>query len=202
MDAPSTENQGIQPDPLCACGWSSQDYVEVHTKAKGLQHAAMDASSTENQGIQSDPLYACGWSFQYRVEVHTKAPRSFTSTLTSTPLCRSSCLHPHLMTYPVEVYFASNANVVIFLMTAKVVEVMRNTSGTAPDFPNVELKSADSMFLALILYLYHLSWQRKDRSMKWTSILPINLITTPMTIVMSIISLMLMLTQMAVPTVP
>ena len=61
------------------------------------------------------------------------------------------------MTYPVEVYFASNANVVIFLMTAKVVEVMRNTSGTAPDFPNVELKSADSMFLALILYLYHLS---------------------------------------------
>jgi len=63
------------------------------------------------------------------------------------------------MTYPVEVYFASNANVVIFLMTAMVVEVMRNTSGTAPDFPNVELKSADSMFLALILYLYldHLS---------------------------------------------
>jgi len=58
------------------------------------------------------------------------------------------------MTYPVEVYFASNANVVIYL---KVVEVMRNTSGTAPDFPNVELKSADSMFLALILYLYHLS---------------------------------------------
>ena len=86
-------------------------------------------------------------------------PRSLTSTLTSTPLCRSSCLHPHLMIYPVEVYFASNANVVIFLMTAKVVEVMRNTSGTAPDFPNVELKSADSMFLALILYL---SWQRKD----------------------------------------
>jgi predicted RNA-binding protein with EMAP domain len=32
-------------------------------------------------------------------------------------------------------------------------EVMRNTSGTAPVFPNVELKSADSMFLALILYL-------------------------------------------------
>jgi len=61
------------------------------------------------------------------------------------------------MTYPVEVYFASNANVVIFLMTAKVVEVMRNTSGTAPDFPNVELKSADSKFLALILYLYYLS---------------------------------------------
>jgi len=58
------------------------------------------------------------------------------------------------MTYPVEVYFASNANVVIYL---KVVEVMRNTSGTAPDFPNVDLKSADSMFLALILYLYHLS---------------------------------------------
>jgi hypothetical protein len=57
------------------------------------------------------------------------------------------------MTYPVEVYFASNATVVIFLMTAKVVEVMCNTSGTAPDFPNVELKSADSMFLALILYL-------------------------------------------------
>ncbi len=135
----------------------------------------MDAPSTENQGIQSDPLYACGWSFQDRVEVHTKAPRSFTSTLTSTPLCRSSCLHPHLMTYPVEVYFASNANIVIFLMTAKLGEVMRNTSGTAPDFPNVELKSADSMFLALILYLYHLSWQRKDGSMKWTSILPINL---------------------------
>ena len=42
-------------------------------------------------------------------------------------------------------------------------EVMRNTSGTAPVFPNVELKSADSMFLALILYL---SWQRKDGSMK------------------------------------
>ncbi len=81
-------------------------------------------------------------------------PRSLTSTLTSTPLCRSSCLHPHSMTYPVEVYFASNANVVIYL---KVVEVMRNTSGTAPDFPNVDLKSADSMFLALILYLYHLS---------------------------------------------
>ena len=37
-------------------------------------------------------------------------------------------------------------------------EVMRNTSGTAPVFPNVELKSADSMFLALILYL---SWQEK-----------------------------------------
>jgi len=32
-------------------------------------------------------------------------------------------------------------------------EVMHNTSRTAPDFPNVELKSADSMFLALILYL-------------------------------------------------
>ncbi len=43
-------------------------------------------------------------------------------------------------------------------------EVMRNASGTAPVFPNVELKSADSMFLALILYL---SWQRKDGSMKW-----------------------------------
>jgi hypothetical protein len=38
-------------------------------------------------------------------------------------------------------------------MTAKVVEVMRNTSGTAPDFPNVELKTADTMFLALIHYL-------------------------------------------------
>jgi len=61
------------------------------------------------------------------------------------------------MTYPVAVYFASNANVLIYLMTAKVAEVMRNTSRTAPDFPNVELKSADSMFLALILYLYHLS---------------------------------------------
>jgi len=34
MDAPSTENQGIQPDPLYACGWSFQDRVEVHTKAK------------------------------------------------------------------------------------------------------------------------------------------------------------------------
>ena len=32
-------------------------------------------------------------------------------------------------------------------------EVMCNTSGTAPVFPNVELKSADSMFLALTLYL-------------------------------------------------
>ena len=42
-------------------------------------------------------------------------------------------------------------------------EVIRNTSGTAPVFPNVELKSADSMFWALILYL---SWQRKDGSMK------------------------------------
>ena len=34
MDAPSTENQGIQPDPLYACGWLFQDRVEVHTKAK------------------------------------------------------------------------------------------------------------------------------------------------------------------------
>jgi hypothetical protein len=34
MDAPSTGNQGIQPDPLYACGWSFQDRVEVHTKAK------------------------------------------------------------------------------------------------------------------------------------------------------------------------
>ena len=34
MDAPSTENQGIQPDPLYACGWSFQDRVEVQTKAK------------------------------------------------------------------------------------------------------------------------------------------------------------------------
>jgi hypothetical protein len=32
-------------------------------------------------------------------------------------------------------------------------EVMRNTSGTALVFPNVQLKSADSKFLALILYL-------------------------------------------------
>jgi len=38
-------------------------------------------------------------------------------------------------------------------MTAKVVEVMCNTSGMAPDFPNVELKTADTMFLTLILYL-------------------------------------------------
>jgi hypothetical protein len=51
------------------------------------------------------------------------------------------------------VYFATNANVVIFPMTAKVVEVMRNTSAAAPDFPNVELKTVDAMFLALILYL-------------------------------------------------
>jgi len=36
MDAPSTENQGIQPDPLYVCGWSFQDLVEVHTKAKAL----------------------------------------------------------------------------------------------------------------------------------------------------------------------
>ncbi len=36
MDAPSTENQGIQPDPLYACGWSLQDVVEVHTKAKAF----------------------------------------------------------------------------------------------------------------------------------------------------------------------
>ena len=67
-----------------------------------------------------------------------------------------STIHHHVeapMTSLVEVYFASNANIVIFQMTAKVVEVMHNTSGTAPDFPNVELKSADSMFLALILYL-------------------------------------------------
>jgi hypothetical protein len=103
---------------------------------------------------------------------------------------------------PSRVYFASNANIVIFLMTAKVIEVMHNTSGTALDFPNVELKSAGSMFLALILYSYHLSWQRKDGSMKRTSIMPINLITTSMTIVMLIISSMLMLTQMAAPTVP
>jgi hypothetical protein len=39
-------------------------------------------------------------------------------------------------------------------MTAKVVEVTPNTSATAPDFPNVELKTADAMFLALILYLF------------------------------------------------
>jgi len=32
-DALSTENQGIQPNPLYACGWSFQDCVEVHTKA-------------------------------------------------------------------------------------------------------------------------------------------------------------------------
>jgi len=42
-------------------------------------------------------------------------------------------------------------------------EVIRNTIWTAPVFPNVELKSADSMFLVLILYL---SWQRKDGSIK------------------------------------
>ena len=47
------------------------------------------------------------------------------------------------MTSPAEVYFATNANVVIFPMTAKVVEVMRNTSGTAPGLPNTGLKSAD-----------------------------------------------------------
>jgi hypothetical protein len=38
-------------------------------------------------------------------------------------------------------------------MTAKVVEVTRNTSADAPDFPNAELKTANTMFLALILYL-------------------------------------------------
>jgi hypothetical protein len=38
-------------------------------------------------------------------------------------------------------------------MTAKVVEVTRNTSTDALDFQNVELKTADAMFLALILYL-------------------------------------------------
>jgi len=53
------------------------------------------------------------------------------------------------MTSPAEVYFATNANIVIFPMTAKVIEVTRNTSGTAPDFPNVDLKTADAMFLAL-----------------------------------------------------
>ena len=57
------------------------------------------------------------------------------------------------------VYFATNATVVIFPMTAKVVEVMRNTSADALDFPVVELKTVDAMFLALILYL---SRQRKD----------------------------------------
>ena len=57
------------------------------------------------------------------------------------------------MTSPAEVYFATNANVEIFPMTAKVIEVMRNTGRTAPGFPNTELKSADFMFLELILYL-------------------------------------------------
>ena len=58
------------------------------------------------------------------------------------------------MTFPVQVvYFATNANVVIFPMTAKVTEVTCNTSADALDFPNVELKTADTMFLALILYL-------------------------------------------------
>jgi len=42
------------------------------------------------------------------------------------------------MTSPVEVSFASNANIVIFLMIAKIVEAMHNTSRTAPDAPNVE----------------------------------------------------------------
>jgi len=77
MDAPSTENQGIQPDPLYVCGWLFQDRVEVHTKAKqAFQHAAMDALSTENQGIQPDPLYVCGWSFQDRVEIHSKTKQA------------------------------------------------------------------------------------------------------------------------------
>ena len=33
MDSLSTENQGIQPDPLYACGWF-QDRVEIHSKTK------------------------------------------------------------------------------------------------------------------------------------------------------------------------
>jgi len=58
------------------------------------------------------------------------------------------------MTSPVlVVYFATNVNVVIFPMTAKVIEVMHNTSADAPDFPAVELKLVHTMFLALILYL-------------------------------------------------
>ncbi len=54
------------------------------------------------------------------------------------------------MTSPVEVSFVSKKS-------------CATPAETAPDFPNVELKSADSMFLALILYL---SWQRKDGSIK------------------------------------
>ena len=34
MDSLSTENQGIQPDPLYACGWSFQDRIEIHSKTK------------------------------------------------------------------------------------------------------------------------------------------------------------------------
>ena len=52
-----------------------------------------------------------------------------------------STIHHHVeasMTSPVEVSFASNANIVIFLMIAKIVEAMHNTSRTAPDVPNVE----------------------------------------------------------------
>ena len=86
MDASSTENQGIQPDPLYACGWSFQDRVEVHTKAKSfstlpwmrhINRESRNTISTENPGIQPDPLYACGWSFQDHVEIHTKAKQAF-----------------------------------------------------------------------------------------------------------------------------
>jgi hypothetical protein len=48
-------------------------------------------------------------------------------------------------------------------MTAKVIEVMRNTSGMAPDFPNVELNTADTMFLVLILYSTSPDKEKTDR---------------------------------------
>ncbi len=73
---------------------------------------------------------------------------------TTQQTCQCLRLHHHLMTsQQAEVFFATSANVVIFPMTPKVIEVTRNTSAAAPDFPNVALKVADAMFLALILYL-------------------------------------------------
>ena len=48
-------------------------------------------------------------------------------------------------------------------MTAKVIEVMRNTSEMAPDFPNMELKTTDTMFLVLILYSTSPDKKKMDR---------------------------------------
>ena len=92
-------------------------------------------------------------SFTLRVDHSVISLIIYFHYFTQEPPCQSSHPHPHLMTSPAEVYFATNANVVIFPMTAKVVEVMRNTSAAAPGFPNTGLKAADFMFLELILYL-------------------------------------------------